>query len=392
MTPRSDAYPIADTGMSGAGTGGGGEQRLPLTEWMQQSWNIDNPTKASSADYLILALRLTCSLTEKLCKVKEETGRSPTLHFDWIDSIVVNFKSNSWKRDGSENVDDDDVSVEILPSLFDDRTEKDAPHMDGILYSLGIVFFEIFSRGERPTELGQNQVGETTPNNEFEMDEFSEGIDAFRQDRHIDLADELGVYQNLLSDFNWSDDDSTSGTATRGDGPRKKRIQNENYNMCSVSVEPLIEKGVPMSVCDLIANMLDCANGALRKGETYNYISEVRGDLQLMLNKPSIYLYDLNMGRLSTTGLSGDIFGRNAELSIIKDAYRRTVSGVTELVTISGRSGTGKSLLAHEFGKYVLASGGIFLSGKFDQLQQGKPLSALASALDQYCGFFVAKL
>ncbi len=393
MTPQSDSLTIKDTSMSGTRTG---EQSIALTEWMQQFWNIDNPTTVSSADYFILALRITCSLTEKLCKVKEETGRSPTLHFDWIDSIVVNLKPNSSKTDGTENVldtnssDDDDISIEILPSLFD-RTEKDATQIDGdgILFSLGIVFFEIFSMGERPTELEQKQIGKTTPN-EIGMDEFSEGLNALRQDRTIDLAGELSVYQKLLSDFNWSDDDSTSDTAARGDGPRKKRIQNENYNMCSVSVEPLIQKGVPMSVCDLIANMLDCANGSFRKDETYHDISEVRGDLQLMLSKPSVYLYDLNMGRLSTTGLqSGDIFGRNTELSIIKDAYRRTASGDSEIVTISGQSGTGKSLLAYEFGKYVLAGGGIFLSGKFDQLQQGKPFSALASAFNQYCGILL---
>jgi predicted ATPase len=45
--------------------------------------------------------------------------------------------------------------------------------------------------------------------------------------------------------------------------------------------------------------------------------------------------------------------------------------------------------LANEFGKFVSAGGGIFLSGKFDQLQQGKPFSALASTFDQYCGILL---
>jgi hypothetical protein len=175
------------------------------------------------------------------------------------------------------------------------------------------------------------------------------------------------------------------------DGPRKRRTRNENYNMCSVSVEPLKEKGVPRSLCDLIANMLDCANGTLRKDETYKDMSEVRDDLQLMLDKPSIYLHDQDMERLSTIGLQiGDtLFGRNAELSTIKEAYRRSVSGDSELVTIYGHSGTGKSLLAFEFGKYLLSDGGILLTGKFDQRQQGKPFSALASAFNQYCGILL---
>eukprot|EP00986_Skeletonema_menzelii_P015157 scaffold11170_cov67-Skeletonema_menzelii.AAC.1 len=137
--------------------------------------------------------------------------------------------------------------------------------------------------------------------------------------------------------------------------------------------------------------MLNCAEGTLRNDDAYNDLSEVRDDLQLMLDKPSIYLHDQDMGLLSTAGLQigGTVFGRNAELSAIKEAYRRTMSGDSELVTIYGHSGTGKSTLAHEFAKHVLVNGGIFLSGKFDQRQQGKPFSALASAFNQYCGILM---
>jgi hypothetical protein len=159
-----------------------------------------------------------------------------------------------------------------------------------------------------------------------------------------------------------------------------------------MSVEPLKAKGLPRALCDLVANMVDCANGTISKDETYQNMVEVRNDLQLMLDKPSIYLRDQDMGSLSTTGLQigHTLFGRNAELSTMIDAYRRSVSGgESELVTIFGTSGTGKSLLACEFGKYVVSSGGILLSGKFDQLQQGKPFSALASAFDQYCGILL---
>eukprot|EP00984_Skeletonema_dohrnii_P025146 scaffold14259_cov134-Skeletonema_dohrnii-CCMP3373.AAC.4 len=249
---------------------------------------------------------------------------------------------------------------------------------------------------ERASE--QIQIVETTNGCETGAEELSneEDFNPFLQGEAIHHDGELSMYQNMLSDYNLSDDDSRSShdMAFQGDdGPRKRRTRNENYNMCSVSVEPLKEKGVPRSLCDLIANMLDCANGTLRKDETYNDLSEVRDDLQLMLDKPSIYLHDQDMERLSTIGLQiGDtLFGRNAELSTIKEAYRRSVSGDSdsELVTIYGHSGTGKSLLAFEFGKYLLSDGGILLTGKFDQRQQGKPFSALASAFNQYCGILL---
>eukprot|EP00984_Skeletonema_dohrnii_P009764 scaffold3759_cov124-Skeletonema_dohrnii-CCMP3373.AAC.1 len=350
---------------------------IPLSELVRSFRTFDSTT-APSADYsLIPALRLTWSLANEICKVTEETGRSPAPRYDWIDSIVVYSQSISSKEIGMEHVfdtilkdDDDVIRVELLPSLFY-NTENDARRMNGILYSLGIVFYEIFSGGERPAELEQKQIGETT-NNGFETagtEELSEGFNPFHQGGTIGCdSAELSIYQTLLSDYNLSDDDSNSTSYDMafpgdGDGPRKKRAQNENYYMCSVSVDPLKEKGVPRSLCDLVANMLDCTNGTLRKDETYQDISEVRDDLQLMLDKPSIYLHDQDMGRLSTTGLqTGDtVFGRNAELSTIKEAYRRSVSGDSNLVTIFGHSGTGKSTLAHEFGKYVLLDGGILL-------------------------------
>jgi hypothetical protein len=133
-----------------------------------------------------------------------------------------------------------------------------------------------------------------------------------------------------------------------------------------VSVEPLKSKGLPRALCDLVANMVDCADGTISNNETYQNMMEVRDDLQLMLDKPLIYLHDQDMGSLSTTGLlqfSGTVFGRNAELSTIIEAYRRSVSGEneSELVTISGLSGTDESLLAREFGNYVVSNGGILL-------------------------------
>jgi predicted ATPase len=87
------------------------------------------------------------------------------------------------------------------------------------------------------------------------------------------------------------------------------------------------------------------------------------------------FLYDQDMARLSVTGLQfrDTVFGRSVELSTIKEAYRRSIKGDVELVIISGPSGSGKTLLALEVGKYASAGGSIFLSGKFDQLKQGKP-------------------
>lgn len=87
----------------------------------------------------------------------------------------------------------------------------------------------------------------------------------------------------------------------------------------SMLVEPLKAKGLPVALCDLVASMLDCANSDIGSDEStcesYCNMSEVRDDLQLMLDKPSTYLYE---GLSSTTELQllgGTLFGRNSELN-----------------------------------------------------------------------------
>ncbi|KAL7541084.1 hypothetical protein ACHAXR_010617 [Thalassiosira sp. AJA248-18] len=108
-----------------------------------------------------------------------------------------------------------------------------------------------------------------------------------------------------------------------------------------------------------------------------------------MLDKPSRFLYDIDIETLSVTGLQLNeaVFGRENDFSTLQNSYRRSVSGEHEpgIGIIVGPSGVGKSVLAHRLGGYISSTGGLFLSGKFDQVQQAKPFSAIASAFNEYC-------
>jgi predicted ATPase len=61
------------------------------------------------------------------------------------------------------------------------------------------------------------------------------------------------------------------------------------------------------------------------------------------------------------------------------------VAGSCEIAVIEGESGSGKSWLAQRLGSFITEDGGVFLSGKFDQMAQAKPFSALSAAFNQYC-------
>jgi len=64
----------------------------------------------------------------------------------------------------------------------------------------------------------------------------------------------------------------------------------------SIAVEPLKLLGLPTALCDLVSNMIDSVNGdAHGTGEAYEFISQVRDDLKLMVDSPNVYLRDVEM-------------------------------------------------------------------------------------------------
>eukprot|EP00984_Skeletonema_dohrnii_P024711 scaffold13838_cov104-Skeletonema_dohrnii-CCMP3373.AAC.9 len=411
----------------------------------------------SSDDYLMPALQLAYSLVNQICNEEEASGKSPTLSVDWVDNIAVYdnnrarrssldslgfdpfiavednfdaedlFESTLYDRDGGATLSEektdqrteegcDSIRAEFSPSLFSANNDDDSPSLfsannddDGLysrIHSLGVVFHVLFSGGERsphhfPTPTEQEQEQKLS----VKFDETEELL-SHELSRDLDLGN-YGNFDRVSGDLDIFDtfdgSDPFFGDETFNDAPAqfldpKKRYASQqqnrdNSNNCCAPVESLREKGLPNSLCDLVANMLDCSNGTLSGEYSYQNMSDVRSDLRLMLDKPNTFLRNLDMSKLSTRGpqfIEKTMFGRNVELSIIKDAYRRSISGECGLVTISGTSGTGKSLLANEFGKFVSAEGGVFLSGKFDQLRQDKPFNdALASTFDQYCGILL---
>eukprot|EP00573_Skeletonema_grethae_P004439 CAMPEP_0201694914 /NCGR_PEP_ID=MMETSP0578-20130828/7019_1 /ASSEMBLY_ACC=CAM_ASM_000663 /TAXON_ID=267565 /ORGANISM="Skeletonema grethea, Strain CCMP 1804" /LENGTH=1341 /DNA_ID=CAMNT_0048180665 /DNA_START=152 /DNA_END=4177 /DNA_ORIENTATION=- len=431
---------------------------------------ICNSIALCSDDYLMPALRLAYSLVNQICK-EEAVGKSPTLSIDWVENVVVYSKNRvesevmhcGGRRDSLDSqgfidslgfdfntsdaggndfdVDDDlfesilndgtvlleeerdrdvqegeydyNIRAEFSPSLFNlIRNDADGGGLPKVIVqrgisSLGVVFYVLFSGGERPahfptpTELAGQKLT-TRFDTETETEELSQEQSddleplPFDRDVTIDLAVEPSIFDSIDDEYVHDPlGDRTIDGAPDNPNPKKKHTSQQNRdisNNCSAPAESLRAKGLPSPLCDLVANMLDCINGTLSGEDSYQSMADVRSDLRLMLDNPNTFLRDVDTTKLSTAGLQlieKTMFGRNVELSSIKDAYQRSISGECRPVTITGTSGTGKSLLANEFGKFVSSAGGIFLSGKFDQLQQGKPFSALASAFDQYCGILL---
>lgn len=88
------------------------------------------------------------------------------------------------------------------------------------------------------------------------------------------------------------------------------------------------------------------------------------------------------LGRSDASGeltIPQKLYGREAELGILLEAFEGARRGRSGLLLISGHSGIGKSALVNEIQRQVVR-GGAFVAGKFDQLNRSVPFAALASA------------
>ena len=214
------------------------------------------------------------------------------------------------------------------------------------IYLLGLLFYELFSGGERPPKNLHN------------------------------LASCCGAFVSLCTlTLVENNKDGCSNEAKRRHGPAGNR---PSIGLCEISYEYLKYMSVPGPVCSLIFNMLDCVYGDLSGSHCYYDVKDIICDLKLMRDKPSIYLRDLDTESLSLTGLpiDGLVISREKELATIVACYHRSISQSSEFVVLKGDSGSGKTWLSKLTVQALATSdGALFLSGKFDQLQQNMPVS-----------------
>ena len=401
---------------------------LPLTEWIQ--FALANNNDGSSSDniaisvssngYLRPALRIAVSLADLICNVENEERvasednnvlpRQPLSDDINLSSenIIVYFGRNHEEKTTTEEVQPENAYLmathaEFLPMSSPSSTAvmpknsseaaAASKEMKRIL-TLGLIFYELFSGGERPAvnyAVSQHPPTDTVAEDLIDPLPIGQGATEAAQ---INISDALNILSDLSEDENNHVDN---------DKPRKKKsIQRSSKTIMTISTESLRGNKIPGPLCDLIENMVNSINfGELSSNsETYRSMSDVQTDLQLMLDQPLIFLHDIDLEELFTNNLhfSETLFGRESELATLKRVYRQSLSSSSsssdgnsssssskELVLITGPAGSGKSYLSHQFGDYVKASGGVFLSAKFDQLKQARPLGALAAALNEYC-------
>ena len=80
------------------------------------------------------------------------------------------------------------------------------------------------------------------------------------------------------------------------------------------------------------------------------------------------------------------LYGRDAEVQALLDAFDRIAQGASVLMLVAGFSGIGKTAVINEVHKPILRQRGYFIKGKFDQFNRNIPFSAFVQAFRDLVG------
>ncbi|MGQ3887949.1 EAL domain-containing protein [Legionella sp. CNM-1927-20] len=153
---------------------------------------------------------------------------------------------------------------------------------------------------------------------------------------------------------------------------------------CHIAKKPIdvleVRHDAPRMLASIIAKLLQ-----KMPEERYSNIIGLKHDLQECqrqwlatgnINKFTLALKD----KKDHLVISRNLYGRNEQVCQLLEAFERISQGRKELVFIAGYSGIGKTSLVKEVHKPIMQHRGYYTQGKFDQLQQSVPYSAIVSA------------
>ncbi|MBF0442943.1 MAG: AAA family ATPase, partial [Oligoflexales bacterium] len=153
----------------------------------------------------------------------------------------------------------------------------------------------------------------------------------------------------------------------------------------ALSPEPIhkFNKDVPEPLVKIVGKLM-AKSADDRYQSSRGLIYDLQHCLQEWQRRGAISPFDLGSKDVSERlEIPQKLYGREGELSFIKEIFEQVRGGWVEFLMVSGFSGIGKSSLINELYRSIVASRGFFIKGKFDQFSRDIPYSALSKALSE---------
>lgn len=140
-----------------------------------------------------------------------------------------------------------------------------------------------------------------------------------------------------------------------------------------------LSPGVPQQICDIVMKLM-----AKAAEDRYQSAAGLKTDLEECAARlrATGEIAPFPLGRNDASGelsIPQKLYGREREVATLLEAFEAARRGSAGLLLIAGYSGIGKSALVNEIHKQVVR-GGVFVAGKFDQLNRSVPFAAIATA------------
>ena len=143
-----------------------------------------------------------------------------------------------------------------------------------------------------------------------------------------------------------------------------------------------VRPGLPNTLSDIILTLLEKDPDA-RYQTAAGLLADLRRCAEELEASGTVGVFPLREhDRARRFNLRERLYGREAELAGLVDAFERVADGPSETILIRGPSGIGKASLVRELKRVVAERRGFFIEGSFQARHTGRPYTGLADAFD----------
>ncbi|MEH2249023.1 trifunctional serine/threonine-protein kinase/ATP-binding protein/sensor histidine kinase [Nostoc sp.] len=158
--------------------------------------------------------------------------------------------------------------------------------------------------------------------------------------------------------------------------PDQFKIQNSKFK----------NEEIPQVLCDIVIKLM-----AKNAEDRYQSALGLKFDLEKCLSQlpeiGSIKSFELGKRDICDRFIIPEkLYGRQAEVKSLLDAFEGVSQGSTEIMLVAGFSGIGKTAVVNEVHKPIVRQRGYFIKGKFDQFGRNIPFSAFVQAFQDLIG------
>jgi predicted ATPase/signal transduction histidine kinase len=164
---------------------------------------------------------------------------------------------------------------------------------------------------------------------------------------------------------------------------------------CHLAKTPVLVNEINLQIPTIVSKIVQKMM-AKNTEERYQSTWGLKHDLETCLTQlqETGKILDFEIGRRDVSdrfAIPDKLYGREAEVETLLQAFERASLGATEMILVAGFSGIGKTAVVNEVHKPIVRQRGYFIKGKFDQFNRNIPFSAFVQAFRDLMGQLVAE-